>query len=117
MEWRLREVNPGLKNILDNFNATQIAVMTKTFNGRDDEEITSNTPNDPMEPYRLAQATLENKGKETLADSGWEYLAGPIEGGPYHEYLYSKNGHALILSTGKRDAVEGGLYVSIQYNF
>jgi len=67
---------------------------------------------------KSAQLTkLISDTKSKLQSTGWVQCKGPTEGGFYNYYLYVKSNKLLALHTGERDAVTGGMYVTIQFEY
>ncbi|MBP9711683.1 MAG: hypothetical protein KBD55_01475 [Candidatus Pacebacteria bacterium] len=109
-DWSLAEMDQSL---LQSFSKGKIVTMVKTFNG--DSDIAGPDVNQWLTEQRADLIKLENSVKKSLDENGWKLTTGPTEGGFYHDYLYVKNGKPLVYSTGKRDAVTGGMYVKIQF--
>lgn len=117
-DWRIKEnlsdwgVIDLDRNKLDNFPKGKLFQISKSFN-----ETGFPGPNVDQQIQQAANElkALENSVKKVLADNGWKFVAGPTEGGFYHDYLYVKDNRPLILQIGTRDAVTGGMYVSVQF--
>lgn len=108
-DWQIVDLD---RSHLSGFPKGKIFRMSKSFN-----EAGFPGPNVDQQIQQAAddQKALENVVKDVLADNGWKFTAGPTEGGFYHDYLYVKDNHPLILQIGTRDAVTGGMYISIQF--
>ncbi len=113
-DWRANTLD---QTVFSKFPIGRVYRMTKSFN---QDGFTG--PN--FEGYekqsnqaRADQKLLEDNVRKALVDNGWQLTVGPSEPGFYQDYLYMKNGHPLVLSTGERDAVIGMMYVSIQFQY
>ena len=117
-DWRIEENLSDWRTIdldrsqLNKFPKGKIFQVSKSFN-----ETGFPGPNVDQQIQQAAsdQQTLENSVKKVLTENGWKFVAGPTEGGFYHDYLYVKDNHPLILQIGTRDAITGGMYISIQF--
>jgi len=63
----------------------------------------------------IVQDNLVANIKTSLSQNGWVSISWPTEPSFYTDYLYVKDGHPLILQIGTRNAITGGMYVSIQF--
>ncbi len=106
-DWQLTDLDSVKLNEYEN---GKVFEMSKSFNdngfaGGDIDQVGSQ------------QTALESSVKKVLVDNGWKYIVGPTEGGFYHDYLYVKDGHPLVLQTGTRSAVTGGMYIRIKFEY
>ena len=68
--------------------------------------------------YNISEVTEAiPKIQELLETNGWQKCSGFDEPGFYQQTTYQKNGKLLGLNWGTRDAVIGGSYISIQFEF
>lgn len=110
-DWRLIDLDPSQ---LNKFSKGKIFEMSKGFN---DTGFPGPNVEQQINQAKAKQTALENAVKKVLADNGWKFVVGPTEGGFYHDYLYVKDNHPLILQIGTRDAVIGMMYISIQFQY
>ena len=110
-DWQLVDLD---LSYLGSFTKGNIFRLSKSFN-----ETGFPGPNVDQQIQYTAneQKALENVVKNVLADNGWKFTVGPTEGGFYHDYLYEKDNHPLVLQIGTRDAVTGGMYISIEFQY
>jgi len=101
-DWLLQMLEP---NQMTKYSKTNIVAMYKTFN---ENGTTTTTATD--------ENTFADSVKTLLANNGWTLRASPTEGSAYSAYLYENNNQPLILTIGTRDAVTGGMFVSVQLN-
>lgn len=87
----------------------KILLLSKTFNGNGCQSDCS--------AEGVAQNNLIASVKTSLSQNGWSPVSWPTEPSFYTDYLYIKNGHPLILQVGTRDAVTGGMYVDIEFQY
>jgi len=102
-DWRISDLS---RSQLGKYPSGHIVVLGAFFNEYDSTDV---------ENAHTTETALIAATKARLIQNGWQLRAGPTEGGFYHDYLYEKNGKPLILSTGERDAVVGGMYVEVQF--
>lgn len=100
-DWKLISLD---RSQLDKYNKGKIFELSKTFN-------------ESAEPDYDGQKSLEQSVKKVLIENGWKFVAGPTEGSAYNDYLYVKDGHPLVLKSGTRDAVKGGMYVIVEFQY
>ena len=105
-DWSLVEMNPSK---LKPYEKGNLNVLSKTFNGKNDPE--------DFVQAKTSEDALVTSVNTALSKNGWKLVAQPTEGGFYHDYLYVKDNHPLVVEVGTRDAVIGGMYVSIQYEY
>ena len=91
--------------LLKKYDSGKIVIFSKSFN----ED--GNSPTDDR------QKVLEDSVKKVLSDNGWTAVAWPTEPGAYTDYLYVKGNHTLDYQVGNRDAVKGGLFVSVEFEY
>ncbi|MEK7642745.1 MAG: hypothetical protein AAB392_03035 [Patescibacteria group bacterium] len=106
-EWRAITLDPSS---LAKYSKGNITVISKVFN----EPEESSGP-ESLDKARRDEDQLIEAVKNRFNKNGWKLIVGPTELGFYQDYLYEKDGKPLVFSTGKRDAVVGGMYVSIQF--
>lgn len=103
-DWRLIDLE---RSQLNKFGKGKVVLLSKSFNQNGCQtDCTAEGKN---------QASLEAAVKEAFTENGWTLTAGPTEGGAYHDYLYVKDGHPLIMQVGTREAVTGGMYVVVEF--
>ncbi|MDO8728899.1 MAG: hypothetical protein Q7K26_03285 [bacterium] len=107
-DWRPLDLDPSQ---LAKYPKGKTVMLSKAFN-----ENGFSNPGD-SEKAVSEQSALESSIKTTLNKNGWKFIAGPTEGGFYHGYLYEKNGKPLLLGIGTRDAVTGGMFISLQFQY
>jgi len=94
---------------LKKFLTGQIILLSKSFNGKGcQSDCTAEGDK---------QNNLLTSVKTSLSQNGWSPVSWPTEPGFYTDYLYIKDKHPLILQVGTRDAVSGGMYVSIEFQY
>lgn len=94
---------------LKTYGTGQILLLSKSFN--------QNGCQLDCSAEGVAQNTLTANIKKVLADNGWHPVTWPSEPGFYTDNLYVKDGHPLILQIGTRDAVTGGMYVAVEFQY
>ncbi len=107
-EWRAITLD---QSYLAKYPSGSVTMMTKTFNGPPGFA----NPAEDLDKAGKAEDQLIAAVKARLSQNGWKLVASPNEAGFYQDYLYEKNGKPLVFSTGGRDAVIGGMYVSLQF--
>jgi hypothetical protein len=106
-DWQLIDLD---KVKLNGYEKGKVFELSKSFN---DNGFAGGN----IDQAGAQQADLETSVKKVLTDNGWKYVAGPTEGGFYHDYLYVKDNHPLVLQIGTRNAVTGGMYVRIEFQY
>lgn len=96
---------------LKKYGAGGIILLSKSFN-----ENGFVNPGDDQKAY-TDQKVLEDSIKKVLSDNGWVPVAWPTEPGFYTDYLYVKDNHPLDFQVGTRDAVTGGMFVRIEFQY
>ena len=110
-DWRLIDLD---RNKLDQYSKGIIFQMSKSFN---ETGFPGPDVNQQLEKADSDQRALENAVKKVLSDNDWKFVVGPSEGGFYHDYLYVKDNHPLILQIGTRDVVTGGMFDLIEFQY
>lgn len=94
---------------LKKYGTGKILLLSKFFNGNGCQSDCS--------AEGKAQDNLVASVKAALAQNGWSPVQWPAEPYFYMDYLYVKDGHPLLLQVGTRDAITGGLYVDIEFQY
>ncbi len=110
-DWRLVDLD---RSQLNKYSSGKIFYISKSFN---EKGFPGPDVDQQMNQAASEQTALENSVKKTLTDNGWKFVAGPSEGGFYHDYLYVKDNHPLILQVGTRNAVTGGMYIAVEFQY
>lgn len=110
-DWRFADdtYNTQHRTQLKKYGTEKILLLSKSFN--------ANTCQSDCQAEGIAQNNLETAVKTTLSQNGWKAVSWPSEPGFYSDYLYVKDGHPLILQIGTRDAVTGGMYIRIEFQY
>lgn len=98
-------------SVHDSFRGGKAFVMRRTFNE------TPNADVQVQEQAGIEAAALQTSVKNTLSADGWKLTASPTEGSAYQSYLYVKDNHPLLLTIGGRNAVSGGMYLAITFQY
>ena len=96
---------------LKKYGAGNIILLSKSFN-----ENGFANPGDDQKAY-TDQKTLESSIKKILSDNGWQPVTWPTEPSFYTDYLFVKDNHPLDFQVGGRDAVTGGMYVRVEFQY
>lgn len=110
-DWRLVDLD---RSQLNKYSSGKIFYISKSFN---EAGFPGPDVDQQMNQAASEQTALENSVKKALTDNGWKFVQGPTEGGFYHDYLYVKDNHPLILQIGTRNAVTGGMYVAVEFQY
>jgi hypothetical protein len=94
---------------LKTYGTGTIFLLSKSFNGNGCQSDCSAEGN--VEDNLIASV------KATLSQNGWTAVSWPTEPYFYTDYLYAKDSHPLILQVGTRDAVTGGMYVNLEFQY
>ncbi len=113
-DWRLVSLDQSL---LNKYAKGKIFKLSKSFNGTGFSGSDSDDINKQIQQAGLDQTALVSSARKALTENGWKLVASPTEGSAYNDYLYVKDNHPLVLQIGSRDAVKGGMYVSIQFQY
>jgi len=97
------------RTLLKKYGTGKILLLSKTFNGKGCQT--------DCYAEGVAQNKLLASVKSTLSQNGWTPISWPTDPNFYTDYLYLKEGHPLILQVGTRDAVTGGMYVDIEFQY
>ncbi len=109
--WRL---SSSTHTYMPQYKGGHIIELSRTFNAR-------GFPGPDVEA-QLKKAWEDERALATavrvrLPQNGWKLVREPPEPESYEQYIYARNGKALILGIGNRDALIGGMYVSIQLQY
>jgi hypothetical protein len=96
---------------LKQYDAGNIILLSKSFNENGFANFEDN-----QKAY-TNEKVLEHSIRKVLSDNGWVSIAWPTEPGFYTDFLYVKDNHPLDFQVGTRDAVDGGEFISIEFQY
>lgn len=109
--WRVTDLN---RDYLAQYKGGNIVELSKVFNA---QVLRGRNIDRQLKKIAEDESTLIAAVRARLVQNGWQLVQGPPDCGPYQEFIYSKSGKPLILKTGARNAVIGGMYVSLQFQY
>ncbi len=102
--------------ILQKYSSEKVFLLSKSFNEKSlsgsSEQITQELQQEGDD-----EQALEIAVRKVLFNNGWKLTLSPKEGGFYQDFIYTKNNKPLVLEIGTREAVTGGMYVMIEFQY
>jgi hypothetical protein len=108
-DWYLADID---RSELDAFGDGTIFRMTKSFN---ENGFSGSDVDQQIQDASEELTALWYAVDTALYHDGWTLTLEPATTGPYHDQLFVKDGHPLIMQTGRRDAVMGGMYIMVEF--
>lgn len=110
-DWQLADHSNDAEHLtqLKKYGTGKILLLSKTFN--------ENGCKSDCSIEGKAQSDLIAGIKNSLSKNGWSSVSWANEPSAYTDYLYIKDNHPIILQVGTRNAVTGGLYVNLEFQY